>query len=61
MSYINHSSTFLSESEIQELNYQEVEVVGGGLAPLAIAGLVVGGVILVSFAAGVVSGYLAND
>ena len=61
MSYINHSSTFLSESEIQELNYQEVEVVGGGLAPLAIAGLVVGGVILVSFAEGVVSGYLAND
>lgn len=61
MSYINHSSTFAPESEIQELNYHEVEAVGGGLAPLVIAGLVVGGVILVSLAAGVVSGCLANN
>lgn len=47
-------------NEIQELSFDEIESVNGGLPILAVAAIVVGGVILVGFAAGAVSGYYAN-
>lgn len=48
-------------SYAQELSLDEIESVNGAALPiLVVAGLVVGGVIVVGFVAGAVSGYYAN-
>ncbi|MEN9682743.1 MAG: hypothetical protein RLZZ427_494 [Pseudomonadota bacterium] len=59
MSYMNDSAVFTDG--IQELSFDEIDEVNGGLAPLIVAGLVVGGIILICFAAGVAAGYYANE
>lgn len=48
-------------SGVQELSIDEIDNVNGGIAPLIVAAIVVGGVIVVGFAAGAIAGYVANS
>jgi lactobin A/cerein 7B family class IIb bacteriocin len=45
---------------ISELSFDEIDMVDGGLAPIVIGLLIVGGGAVIAFAAGVAAGYLAN-
>jgi len=51
---------FAHAGGIQEMNFNEIDEVDGGLAPLAIAAIVVVAVVVVSFGAGVITGYYTN-
>lgn len=61
MSYMDHNAAFAPAGGIQELSFDEVGEVDGGIVPIVAAVLIVGGVILVGFAIGLAAGYLANS
>ncbi|MBS3932436.1 MAG: class IIb bacteriocin, lactobin A/cerein 7B family, partial [Sphingomonadales bacterium] len=60
MSYMDQKVAFAHAGGIQEMNFNEIDEVDGGLAPLAIAAIVVVAVVVVSFGAGVITGYYTN-
>ena len=56
MSYMNTHAAFAPAGGIQELSFDEIDLVGGGIAPLVLAGAVLAATVKFSFIRGVFAG-----